>query len=56
MVEDQQKELDQWREANDMATKENWDDYWAAWTVQQSLDKEKEKRQEEEKIRHKRGS
>ena len=43
MVEDQQKELDQWREAKDMAAKENWDDYWAAWTVQQSLDKEKEK-------------
>ena len=26
-----------------MATKEKWDDYWAAQTVQQSLDKEKEK-------------
>ena len=24
MVEDQQKELDQWREAKDMAAKENW--------------------------------
>ena len=43
MVEDQQKELDKWREAKDMAAKENWDDYWAAWTVQQSLDEEKEK-------------
>ena len=43
MVEDQQKELDWWREAKDMATKEKWDDYWAAWTVQQSLDEEKEK-------------
>ena len=26
-----------------MAAKEKWDDYWAAWTVQQSLDEEKEK-------------
>ena len=26
-----------------MAAKENWDDYWAAWTVQQSLDEEKGK-------------
>ena len=43
MVEDQQRELDWWREAKDMAAKENWDDYWAAWTVQQSLDEEKEK-------------
>ena len=43
MVEDQQKELDWWREAKEMAAKENWDDYWAAWKAQQSLDKEKEK-------------
>ena len=43
MVEDQQEELDRWREAKNMAAKENWDDYWAAWTVQQSLDEEKEK-------------
>ena len=43
MVEDQQKELDWWREAKEMATKENWDDYWAAWKAQQSLDEEKEK-------------
>ena len=43
MVEDQQKELDRWGEAKDMAVKKNWDDYWAAWTVQQSLDEEKEK-------------
>ena len=43
MVEDQQKELDWWREAKEMAAKENWDHYWAAWKAQQSLDKEKEK-------------
>ena len=43
MVEDQQKELDRWREAKEMAAKDNWDDYWAAWKAQQSLDKEKEK-------------
>ena len=40
MVEDQQKELDQWRDVKDMAAKEKWDEYWAA---QKSLDKEKEK-------------
>ena len=43
MVEDQQKELDRWREAKEIATKENWDDYWTAWKDQQSLDEEKEK-------------
>ena len=43
MVEDQQKELDWWREVKDMAAKERWDEYWAAWTAQKSLDEEKEK-------------
>ena len=31
------------QEAKDMAAKERWDEYWAAWTAQKSLDKEKEK-------------
>ena len=43
MVEDQQKELDRWRDAKDMAAKEKWNEYWAAWAAQKSLDKEKEK-------------
>ena len=43
MVEDQQKELDRWRDVKDMAAKEKWDKYWAAWTAQKSLDQEKEK-------------
>ena len=28
-----------------MRTKEQWDYYWAAWTMQKSLDKEKERGQ-----------
>ena len=43
MVEDQQKELDQWRDMKDMAAEEKWNEYWAAWAAQKSLDKEKEK-------------
>ena len=46
MVEDQQKELDWWRDAKDMAAKEKWDEYWAAWAAQKSLDEEKEKGKE----------
>ena len=43
MVEDQQKELDQWRDVKDMAARERWAKYWAAWAAQKSLDEEKEK-------------
>ena len=43
MVEDQQKELDQWRDVKDMAEKEKWDECWAAWAAQKSLDEENEK-------------
>ena len=43
MVEDQQKELDPWRDVKDMAAREKWAEYWAAWAAQKSLDKEKEK-------------
>ena len=43
MVEDQQKELDQWRDVKDMAARERWAKYWAAWAPQKSLDEEKEK-------------
>ena len=43
MVEDQQKELDRWRDVKDMAAREKWAEYWAAWATQKSLDEEKEK-------------
>ena len=43
MVEYQQKELDRWRDVKDMAAREKWAEYWAAWAAQKSLDKEKEK-------------
>ena len=43
MVEDQQKELDRWRDVKDMAAREKWAEYWAAWVAQKSLDEEKEK-------------
>ena len=43
MVEDQQKELDRWRDAKDMAARERWAKYWAAWAAQKSLDEDKEK-------------
>ena len=43
VVEDHQKELDRWRDVKDMAAKEKWDEYWAAWAAQKSLDEEKEK-------------
>ena len=43
MVKDQQKELDQWRNVKDMAAREKWAEYWAAWAAQKSLDKEKER-------------
>ena len=43
MVEDQQKELDRWRDVKDMAAREKWAKYWAAWAAQKSLDKDKEK-------------
>ena len=46
MVEDQQKELDRWRDIKDMAAREKWAEYWAAWAAQKSLDKEKEKGKE----------
>ena len=42
-MKDQQKELDRWRDVKDMAAKEKWAEYWAAWASQKSLDKEKEK-------------
>ena len=38
MVEDQQKELDRWRDVKDMAARERWAKYWAAWAAQKSLD------------------
>ena len=43
MVEDQQKELDRWRDVKDMAARERWAEYWAAWAAQKLLDEEKEK-------------
>ena len=43
MVEDQQKELDRWRDVKDMAARERWAEYWAAWAAQKSLDENKEK-------------
>ena len=43
MVEDQQKELDRWTDVKDMAAREKWAEYWAAWAAQKSLDEEKEK-------------
>ena len=43
MLEDQQKALERWRNLKDMKAKEDWDDYWAAWTMQKSLDEEKER-------------
>ena len=43
MLEDQQKELDWWRDVKDMAARERWAEYWAAWAAQKSLDKEKKK-------------
>ena len=43
MVEDQQKELDRWRDVKDMAAREKWTEYWAVWTARKSLNKEKEK-------------
>ena len=43
MVEVQQKELDWWRDVKDMAAREKWAEYWAAWEAQKSLDEEKEK-------------
>ena len=43
MVEDQQKELDRWRDVKDMAARKKWAEYWAAWAAQKSLDEEKEK-------------
>ena len=43
MVEDQQKELDRWRDVKDMAATEKWAEYWAAWAAQKSLDEGKEK-------------
>ena len=43
MLEDQQKELDRWRDVKDMAARERWAEYWAAWAAQKSLYEEKEK-------------
>ena len=43
MVEDQHQELDWWRDVKDMAAREKWAEYWAAWAAQKSLDEEKEK-------------
>ena len=43
MLGDQQKELDRWRDVKDMAARERWAKYWAAWAAQKSLDEEKEK-------------
>ena len=43
MVEDQQKELDRWRDVKDMTARERWAKYWAAWAAQKSLDEEKSK-------------
>ena len=35
--------LDWWRDVKDMAAREKWAKYWAAWAAQKSLDEEKEK-------------
>ena len=53
MVEDQQKELDRWRDVKDMAAREKWAKYWAAWA--EITGRRKGKRKEEE-IQHKGGS
>ena len=45
MVEDQRQALQKWRDIKDMKAREEWADYWAAWTAQKQLDKEKEKSQ-----------
>ena len=44
MVEDQQKELDRWRDVKDMAAREKWAEYWGSMGSSKSLDEEKEKR------------
>ena len=41
MVEDQRQALQKWRDIKDMKAREEWADYWAAWTAQKSLDAEK---------------
>ena len=43
MVEDQQKELDQWRDVKDMAAREKWAEYWAAWVLKNHWTKKKKK-------------
>ena len=45
MVEDQRKALQRWRDIKDLKAREEWADYWAAWTANKQLDKEKEKSQ-----------
>ena len=45
MVEDQERALEHWRQVKDMASKENWDQYWSAWAAQKSLDEEKAKKE-----------
>ena len=32
-----------WRDVKDMAARERWAEYWAAWAAQKSLDQEKRK-------------
>ena len=50
------KNWDRWRDVKDMAARERWAEYWAAWAAQKSLGRRQGKRKEEEKIWHKRGS
>ena len=52
MVEDQQKELDQWRDVKDMAARERLGSMGSSEVIGRRQGKRKEK----EKIRHKRGS
>ena len=43
MVEDQQKELDWWRDVKDMAARERWAEYWAAWQLRNHWMKKRKK-------------
>ena len=52
MVEDQERALEHWRVVKDMASKENWDEYWGAWAAQKSLDKEKERKRRGKKRKY----
>ena len=52
MVEDQEQALQHWKVVKDMKARENWDQYWAAWAAQKSLDKEKERKRKDKKRKH----